>query len=385
MRVVVRKVILVFFIFNLTITCSGCWNYREINEMAIVAGIAIDKKHGSNSYLTTIEIIRAEHSTSGGSIKPKVYEGSGETVFEAIRDLIPKLGRKAFWSHAKVAIISKEIAENDIAPVLDWLYRDQELRRNIYLFVSRESTAAEILSSNPELDNTVSYNLTSTIKNQKGSNRYPKVELGDVVQNFSKEEKSMLLPAIRHDPDNPSQSEIWGSAVLKGKKVVGYLSGDDTFNALWIQNKLKTGVFVVQNLTKPGDRVTFEIFNNSTRTKAYKSDKSMELVVEVNPDVSFAEVMGDIQFSKGQELKNIKEKLDKEISDRLSRTINKVKEEDKADVFNFSNKARIYEPKFYRKVAASWGEEFSSLPVVVKVDTHIRGSAVAAKTIIGGD
>ena len=51
-----RKLILfpalVFILFTLT----SCWNYREVNEMAIVIGAALDKGL-TNNYMLTVELL----------------------------------------------------------------------------------------------------------------------------------------------------------------------------------------------------------------------------------------------------------------------------------------------------------------------------------------
>jgi len=39
----IKLVMLIFIIFLCPIMLVGCWNYREIDSLAIVTGIAIDK------------------------------------------------------------------------------------------------------------------------------------------------------------------------------------------------------------------------------------------------------------------------------------------------------------------------------------------------------
>lgn len=385
MRRLKKYACLLLLLIMVTILCSGCWNYREINEMAIVTALAIDKDTKNNKFNIAIEIVHSQHGEKGGTISAKVYKSKGATIFEAVRDAISELGKRAFWSHCKVVIIDENIAQDDISPVLDWLYRDQELRRDVDILISKGFSAEEVLYTDPEQENTVGFNLSSTIKNQKSTYRFPKAELGDIAGYFSKDEKSILLPLVRIRSDKFNKSAIYGSAILKRVKVIGYLSGEDTFNALWIQGKVKTGTFVINDFIKPNSKATIEIFSSSSKTKVSNTGDKIEILVNISADVGLAELSADIPFSKKDEQEKIKKEIEKNIIKNLTNTINKVKAEDKADVFNFYNKVRIQQPKYYKKVSTNWGEEFSSLSTEVKADVHIRGSAIKSKQIKESD
>ena len=39
----VKRIVLLWLVCSLTLTMCGCWNYRGLNELVIVSGIAIDK------------------------------------------------------------------------------------------------------------------------------------------------------------------------------------------------------------------------------------------------------------------------------------------------------------------------------------------------------
>ena len=55
-----KLVIIIFIIVMCPIILCGCWNYREIDSMAIVAGMAIDKDMVTKKYIVTTEIITTQ-------------------------------------------------------------------------------------------------------------------------------------------------------------------------------------------------------------------------------------------------------------------------------------------------------------------------------------
>jgi len=71
---------------------SGCWNYREIDEMAIVVGVAVDKGINKN-YLVTMEIVELRGGTET-QLLTKIISLEGNSMFEAIRSIISYIGKK---------------------------------------------------------------------------------------------------------------------------------------------------------------------------------------------------------------------------------------------------------------------------------------------------
>lgn len=82
-----RLLLGVFIILILT----GCWNRRELNEMAITYGLGIDKD--GDDFVVTAQVINPEQVSSqkggGGAIKSPVilHEEKDKTVLGAIRKL----------------------------------------------------------------------------------------------------------------------------------------------------------------------------------------------------------------------------------------------------------------------------------------------------------
>ena len=76
-----KKILLLPLIFLM----CGCWNYKELNNLAMTTGIAIDKI--DNDYHVTLLISNTKKQTNDND-KPQAstaaYEGSGKTMYEAI-------------------------------------------------------------------------------------------------------------------------------------------------------------------------------------------------------------------------------------------------------------------------------------------------------------
>ena len=57
-----NKYISLILILICCLLLTGCWSYREINSLYIVAGIAIDKVAGTDKYNITTEFINIKEN-----------------------------------------------------------------------------------------------------------------------------------------------------------------------------------------------------------------------------------------------------------------------------------------------------------------------------------
>ncbi|NCB04164.1 MAG: Ger(x)C family spore germination protein, partial [Clostridia bacterium] len=139
----------------------GCWNYKEVEEYDIVAGFAIDKGTGENKYKLTIDVV----NISSKDVRPvtRILECEGKTLFDAIRIASRRDPSKLLWSHMQIAIVSEEVAREDIAPIVKLLITDAEPRLKLEILVSAEKTAGEILTSGGQPKSILSYDMNKEL------------------------------------------------------------------------------------------------------------------------------------------------------------------------------------------------------------------------------
>jgi spore germination protein KC len=364
---------------------NGCWNYREIELLDVVIGLAIDKDKTEDKLIFTAEIIRPSTSEGKSEFTSEIYESRGDTIFEAMRDLIIKTGRRAYWSHTNIIILSKEIAEGGVNEVIDMLYRDAEFRGDLFVLVSKEKTAKEIFQTGHEEAVIRSDQLSYAFKYQKVVSKFPKSKLTEVVENLASKDSVLLLTTveIKNYPDRV-QPEVYGSAILKYDKVIGYLEGEETQYALWARGDLKGGILVVKDILNSGNNMSFEVFSAKTKLKPQYEPDNINMKVDVRAHVSIAEVSGNIPFHEEETKKKLEEYAEKALEKQLKLIIKRAQDEYESDIFNFGNKIRVDNPKIWKKVKDNWSSEFTDMGVEISVDLDIKGSSLTSKPIKGG-
>lgn len=141
-----RKCFTLLLCCFLLLPLAGCWNAKELDELSIASMIAIDKT--DDTYEITAQIINPaqnveEERTDRAPVA--THRVTGASVFEGLRGLTTDIPRKLYLAHIRVIVISEKIAKEDFAEVLDFFFRDHQVRTDFFVVISRDQQAKEIL------------------------------------------------------------------------------------------------------------------------------------------------------------------------------------------------------------------------------------------------
>ncbi|WP_207722148.1 Ger(x)C family spore germination protein [Clostridium intestinale] len=382
MKINKKIYILLLFIFIST-NLSSCWNYREINDMSIVSGVAIDKGGSDGKYEVTVELIDIQQGKDI-NMHSKYITLSGNTMFEISRNMIALIGKKLYWSHSKSIIISEDIARDGISGILDWYSRDAETRTDARVLVSKENTAKEILKSKPVTENYTSFELSKLLKNEDTLSNIPVVDLWDILDTLAQDGLSTWLPTVKINKNNDDNIlQVDGSAIFSKDKLIGCIDENSTKNILFAKDKVNGGLLVLDKESE--STITFEIFKNKTTIKPSIENGNLQFNIYTDTTVSLDEIQSDYEFYT-EEGKN---ELENELSDMLQKSIyssiKRIQSEYGADILGFGAKLNEDNPATWNDVKDDWDKIFKTLTISVNSKVNIKNSAVTSKPIKVGD
>lgn len=381
-----KLVLLLTEIFLILASTTGCWNYREVDNLAIVAGVAIDKGK-NNNYLITVEIVNIESGGKEAKTTSKKLEMEGETIFDGARNTIKISGKRLYFSHIKIVIISKEIAKEGLVPVLDWFNRDAELRHSIHILVSKEKTATELLSQQSITNEIRSFEIEDMIMAQNSVAKAPNIIISKLIDSLSGEGISATLPAVGITMNQGEKtSELSGTAVFKKDKFVGLLDEKETKDFLFITDNVKKGLIIEKELEENKKaNITFEIFKSKTKVKPVYKNGEFTMDILIRPQVAIAEQGTTKDYIDKKGMKQIKTNAEKKMETDIEKLVKKVQEKYGADIFGFGRMIFHDKKKLWKGVKENWDEEFKNVNVKVKVELDIKNSALSRKPIKVGD
>ncbi|WP_313758147.1 Ger(x)C family spore germination protein [Tissierella sp.] len=370
-----------FFIFIsilalIIILLTGCWNYREIDKLALVSGIAIDKDSLSKGYEVTAEIVSISTSAKEPNFNSTKIQSKGEGIFDCMRNMINISAKQLFWSHASILIVSEDVAKEGILPILDWVTRDSEPRLTLYLLVSKENTAKDILSSKSLSTEIRSFEIEDMIISNERLSKIPNVQVYQLLNDISTTGIYPVLPTVEivFNGDKETMA-LSGGAIFNKDKLVDYMDFEDIKNYLFIRNQIKGGLITTTLVNNNSiDNITLEIFKNKTKITPVISNEEISMDIKITTEVSIAESSASINALNKIDIQKLETIAEKTLKNNILKTINRAQNDFELDIFGFGNLVKEKTPHIWKDIDDNWDEIFKSLKVNLDVDINIRGS-----------
>ncbi|MNO41807.1 Spore germination protein A3 precursor [compost metagenome] len=364
---------------------SGCWNYTEVDDMAIVAGVAIDRDKANGKIQLTAEMVDIKGGLDQNHAGSKTLSLTGNTIFDIVRNMISITGKKLFWSHAKSIIFSEDVARGGLIKTIDWYSRDTETRSDVFIFVSSEPTAREVLNLKSTTEPIISFELAQMMRDEKFTSSAPTVEIWDFIDKLETSGKHALAPLIQvHEQNGQKNERVVGCAIFSKDKMIGKLNGKETKNVLFAKDDIKGGVLAV-NDQKGVPTYSLEILSNRTKVKPKLVDGALTLQVKTITHTNLDEVMTSESFSGNENVSAIEERAGKALQEEILSVIRKVQQEYHADVFGYGEIIHEHQPGNWAKLRDNWDNEFAKMDITVNSKVIIESSAKTSRSIKMGD
>jgi spore germination protein KC len=376
-----KRMVLAFVSSILLMSTVGCWNYIEIEDMSIVAGVAIDKGPSDGKLLVTTEIVDTKEGSKSSQAGFKMLSLTGETMFDIVRGMISITGRKLFWSHSKAIILSEEIAREGVIDIIDWYNRDTETRSDVYIFVSKEKTAQEIINLSSLTESVMAYALAQQMRFEKNVSTAPVVEIWDFIDKLEASGEYAIAPLIYiHETNKIKNARVSGAAIFSMDKMIGTISGEETKYMQFANNQIKGGVLAVNDKNgKPA--FSLEILSNRTKVKPVWVEGKLQMQINTLTHTGLDEVKVPDEFTNRDSKKVIEKRAGEELQKHILSVIHRVQKDYHADIFGFGELLHEQMPQTWKKIEKDWGQEFSEVEVVVNSEVIIDSSAQTSRSI----
>lgn len=374
------------FIANIIIL-TGCWDYSEVNEHAVVTGVAVDKRADGDGYSITVEVVDLRGKGKETGLESKRIESQGSNLGDAFRNLVKVSGKKMYWSHAEIVIIGKEAARHGILPVIDVIHRQYQPRLYMHILVSKEQTAKELLSQQSITTEIRAMEMREMINSEKQVlSKAPHVDVRNFINDLGGEGISAVLPTVGIVlNEGQKTSELSGTAIFKGDKLIGMLNEEDTKFLLMVKNEVKGGLLMLSEKLEGYEEVALDIKDNKTKVTPVYVNGKISMSIEVNTKLSIGElgISEDLIDEKGRE--KLKIEAEKTLKTNIENVINKAKSEYDADIFGFGSIVKREMPSLWKSMDSNWSTLYTTVPVNVAVTVEIISSGLSSKPIKVGD
>ena len=317
---------------------SGCSDYHEINDTAMVSGIAIDRE-GEKSYRVSAEIIQPAGSDQA-STGAKVISEEGNSMEDCLNRMVNSATKDLHFTHCKLVLFSQKIAEDGISDFVDTFLRDPRFRADLYLAVVAEGKASDMLRVGEQDDRICSFDFASVIENsytETGS--VPPTQL---YQFFMDGDLSML----------PSFAESEGCYSVCG--VVGFRKGIAcgnldlrlTQSMLLVSGEYRRGELILT--PENGNSVPCQIRSVAVKKKISEAD-GITVSVQIQCKIRLTSLPKEIDIATEKNLQKTEAELSRLLTEKLKSDWNRARGNGMEDFFGLSVYVYRHDPNLLEK------------------------------------
>lgn len=383
----------------LVLPLGGCWNSRELNELAIVSGIGMDLVPETDEYRVTFQLVNPSStstSNSPGSGKPAivVVSATDKTMFGALRRASKHVTRQLFFAHTQLIVLGESLARDGINDIFDIFERSHELRLNSEILVARGSDAASVLKLLTPVESLPALGLVKKTQNTSsvwGENRT--IRVFDVIQGITGE-GDLTINAVKINGDaeeGKKKSNLEGSetltetmmsglGVFRQGKLLYWMKDSEARGTEWLLNQIEETVLDIDADDKK-ESVAVNIIYSRTEVKTTMEDGLPVFHVTIAEEGSVNETDSFVDLSKREEIMKLERQLEKKTRLEVMQAFEKGQQLE-SDIFNFGNELKRTNPQEWAALDRDWGQIFAKGKLDLKIKAYIRSTGMSLKPYI---
>ncbi len=351
----------------LTLSLSGCWDHKELDDKAYVIGIGLDKHKAEGKVRVTYLIANPEvgsQQTSGGADEPpqEIVTLVADDFISSRNTANTVVAKEISYDLLQVLIVSEELARDpDFIRVIYSATKDREIKRSAQFIVTREDAADFITNNHPRIETRPHKFLELMIERGQETGMIPEADLNSffrvtesdadlflaiyaTTKKVDKDEMQTtdddLMAGEIQVEGTTTNAQFIGSAVFKEGMMIGKITGEETRISSLLDNNWTTQD-ILTAVKDPFD----ERYKISLRISQKRNNKFKLITGKGRPKIEievplFIEVYSDpsmINYAKNRDkVKELKRSLTAEVEKNFNDFIVYSQQELKGDTFDLS-------------------------------------------------
>lgn len=372
-----------FLLFLIVPLISGCYNYRELNELGITTAISIDYR--DDEFFVIAEVVNPikQQDASSSNNSPFVnYSNSDPSLQKAFREIVLESPRQLYAAQLEIIVLSEEVVNNHLGEVLEYFTRDPETRTEVKVIVAKTDESIQGITLQTLLTNFSSSNILESLElqNRVLGLTYP-VTLNELLEMYINPYKEVVLPSmiLYGDPEVGDEKEnittstpsvrvkIDGNVITRDNKILGFLDNDESRMLSLINGKASEFIL---NIRYNDGYIVFE--PNRIKVKRSVDVKRNVVSLEISGYSKIKEVQSYIDLNDSSSIEELNDFLNNEIEKMVSDSFNSIRDKYNTDVFEFEELYYKSDYKYFKKYCSNWyNDVFPNISVDVKSNIRL--------------
>ncbi len=390
---------------------GGCYNYEELNSIAIISAIGIDHKDGE--FRVSYQIVNSNNASNNTGYEQAsvvVYDYPAKSLEESAREASLLTSKRLFASHARVVVISEEVARSYLPDVMDFIYRDPDIRNEFYVVMTKGNSPSDVLKVMTPLVNISGEDIANSLINSNEImginesimfsdllNKYlnprcdvviPSVEIinsrdnrgkniGNISDNVNNNRDEKDMDKSEKDMEGESTENLKKSdydanilistmGVFRGSEFLGFLTEEESISYNFITGNLNKTL--VEYECDDNKFVVLDIIKIKSGMDVLKGGK---ISVKIGGRASIAETHCKMDLRDERVIARINKRLNERIEEMVAKSFYSIRDKYNSDIFGIEDMYYKKMNGYYKTVRGDWDEYFRNIEIEVKSDVNL--------------
>ncbi len=421
----IKKFSLILMLVVFSAILPGCYDKREVDDLTYVTAIGLDK--GKSNFLRlTVQIAAPLQSAGksggeeggggggGGGGKEVVMTVECPSLFSGLDMLNNSLSKQIFISHAKLIVISEDVAREGLDKYLHAMIRSREFRPSMYVAVSRGSAEEYIRSVKPSLESSTSKYYEMVFKSGRFTGLIPGIQLNDFYirsETLNRQPVANLIAVSKFDKTEDFSSEYstykekgrdyplegdfkagdvprigdvkgeaMGLAVFDGNQMVGELDGEENGYYMMVTGEYNHAYWSIPDPKVNNSLVILNIKQGRTPVSRVEMVGGKPLVhVKITLEADIASIQSDQDYETNTQM--FERSASNFLKEGMLKMLKKTSSEYHSDICGFGRSMQSKFPTWSKWEDFKWPDRYKDTSFDVNVDLKIRRPGLIIRSV----
>ncbi|TRZ39810.1 Ger(x)C family spore germination protein [Niallia circulans] len=361
---------IIAFVSLFAILSLGNINRNELNEVALVYAIGIDRE--ADNYVVSLQVINPQPPNSPSDKLPVVvYDTEAKSMGKAIEMVSRKISRQLSPAQVQLIIIGESVAETiGVNGVLNYILREPGLSSMLDILITKDINAGDALKVIPHMEDIPGSEIVKTLENtEENWGSHQRILPTQLKADILSRGVEAIIPTIVLIGDKKvaeekgnlesiapkAYLELSGLTVMNEDKRSGWLNDNQSRSYYLIKGTLKNSYFS-SYCSDQKEEFGLTIIHSKTSIHGKVNNGIPKFKIKVDLIGDLDELNCEMDITKPEEIKKIETLMKKDIEASLkdlitqSQTLN-------CDFIGFGDILRIDDKSNWKKYEKLWQKE----------------------------
>ncbi|MFB7814075.1 Ger(x)C family spore germination protein [Paenibacillus chitinolyticus] len=354
----------------------GCWDEDSLRNARLGYGAGYDLTPDGRLMQTMEVVDESKQPEQQGSAKNEVESGVGYSVRQTSDIIRTKVTGDIRYFKYGFMLLGKSVAEKDLYPYLDVLYRDPRNPTSRVKIAVVDGSTNEMLRLKQIGNILIGEFITRKIESLEEMSIFPELSLETMLTLLLDPGQDFVLPYLKQVGKNV---EATGVALFNGQRMTGSLNVEEAILYSLLSGSHKDTARFVRKI-KEGDRSNLENYitfdaggkKSKRKLKIQVRDRKVDVYLDLNLPVRVTEFAED-HLHKKDTVNRLNKDLSALLTEDAEALIEKLQESG-CDAFGIGRRLMARHTKLWKSM--DWLQEYRNVRFHTKVNVEIVGSGV---------